>query len=202
VTQDRPDHYRFREIETKWQRVWEETGLFRVREEPGRPEIHCLEMFPYPSVGPHGPRAELRVGDASPATSACAEFSVLHPMGWDAFDTPRRNAAIDGGVHPAVDMREHRDHEAQMRPSASRTTGTARSHVRPVPPVGAAHLRRMFERGLAYRKSARGWCPSARRSSPTSRSRPVAAGAATGDPGKLAGWYRKITATRRSARVV
>ena len=36
VTHDRPDHYPFRDIETKWQRVWEETGLFRVREEPGR----------------------------------------------------------------------------------------------------------------------------------------------------------------------
>jgi len=40
VTQDRPDHYPFREIETKWQRVWEETGLFRVREEPGRPKFY------------------------------------------------------------------------------------------------------------------------------------------------------------------
>ena len=48
--QTMPDErYPFREIEAKWQRIWEETQPFRVREDPGRPNYYCLEMFPYPS---------------------------------------------------------------------------------------------------------------------------------------------------------
>ena len=40
VAFDRPDHYPFKDVETKWQRRWEETGLFRVREEPGRAKYY------------------------------------------------------------------------------------------------------------------------------------------------------------------
>ena len=46
---DRTDHYPFKEIDARWQRRWEETGLFRVGEEAGKPKYYCLEMFPYPS---------------------------------------------------------------------------------------------------------------------------------------------------------
>ena len=47
--EDRPDRYPFREIESKWQRVWEESRQFKATEDPGRPKFYCLEMFPYPS---------------------------------------------------------------------------------------------------------------------------------------------------------
>jgi len=43
------DRYPFREIEARWQRVWEETKLFKTSEDPSRPKYYCLEMFPYPS---------------------------------------------------------------------------------------------------------------------------------------------------------
>jgi len=43
------DRYPFREIEAKWQGIWEEKKQFRVTEDPSRPKFYCLEMFPYPS---------------------------------------------------------------------------------------------------------------------------------------------------------
>src|SRR2546428_315313 len=43
------DRYPFREVEAKWQRIWEERKQFQVTEDPARPKFYCLEMFPYPS---------------------------------------------------------------------------------------------------------------------------------------------------------
>jgi leucyl-tRNA synthetase len=165
VTQDRPDHYPFREIETKWQRVWDETGLFRVKEEPGRPKYYCLEMFPYPSGRIHmGHVRNYAIGDAITRYKRMRGYNVLHPMGWDAFGLPAENAAIDNGVHPAVWTYEN---IATMK-SQMKTLGISYDWDREVATCDPEYYRweqlifvKMFERGLAYRKSARvNWCPS------------------------------------------
>ncbi len=164
MIQDRSDHYPFREIETKWQRVWEETGLFRVREEPGRPKYYCLEMFPYPSGRIHmGHVRNYAIGDAITRYKRMRGFNVLHPMGWDAFGLPAENAAIDNGVHPAVWTYENiATMKAQMK-----TLGISYDWEREVATCDPEYYRweqlifvKMFERGLAYQKSARvNWCP-------------------------------------------
>ena len=164
MIQDRSDHYPFREIETKWQRVWEETGLFRVREEPGRPKYYCLEMFPYPSGRIHmGHVRNYAIGDAITRYKRMRGFNVLHPMGWDAFGLPAENAAIDNGVHPAVWTYENiATMKAQMKTLGGLLRLGARGRdVRPrVLPVGAADLRQDVRARLAYQKSARvNWCP-------------------------------------------
>ena len=101
------------EIETKWQRAWEERGAFRQPNpgEPGfdasRPKFYCLDMFPYPSG------AGLHVGHPEGYTATdivcrykrARGFNVLHPMGWDAFGLPAEQYAIQTGVHPAVTTR-------------------------------------------------------------------------------------------------
>ena len=165
MTQDRPDHYPFRDIETKWQRVWEETGLFRVREEPGRPKYYCLEMFPYPSGRIHmGHVRNYAIGDAITRYKRMRGYNVLHPMGWDAFGLPAENAAIDNGVHPAVWTYENiATMKAQMK-----TLGISYDWEREIATCDPEYYRweqlifvKMFERGLAYQKSARvNWCPS------------------------------------------
>jgi leucyl-tRNA synthetase len=164
VTQVRPDHYPFREIESKWQAAWEATGLFRVREEPGRPKFYCLEMFPYPSGRIHmGHVRNYAIGDAITRYKRMRGYNVLHPMGWDAFGLPAENAAIENGVHPAVWTYEN---IATMK-SQMKTLGISYDWDREVATCDPEYYRweqlifvKMFERGLAYRKSARvNWCP-------------------------------------------
>ena len=155
---DRPDHYPFRRIETKWQRVWEETGLFRVREEPGRPKYYCLEMFPYPSGRIHmGHVRNYTLGDVVARFKRAQGFNVLHPMGWDAFGLPAENAAIQRGVHPAAWTREN---IAAMRRQLERV-GLSYDWTREFAtcdPEYYRHEQKMFldflEAGLVYRREA------------------------------------------------
>ena len=144
--------------EQKWQAAWEAAGVFTARRDPARPKYYVLEMFPYPSGRIHmGHVRNYTMGDVVARYKMSCGFSVLHPMGWDAFGMPAENAAIERGGHPKdwtysniADMR------AQMKPLGlsidwSREFATCDPEY-----YGQqqAMFLDMLEAGLVYRKNA------------------------------------------------
>ncbi|GJM19710.1 MAG: leucine--tRNA ligase [Phycisphaeraceae bacterium] len=105
------------EIETRWQRWWDEHATFETPN-PGdagfdasRPKFYCLDMFPYPSgAGLHVGHPEgYTASDIVSRYKRMTGHNVLHPMGWDAFGLPAEQYAVQTGVHPAETTRKSID---------------------------------------------------------------------------------------------
>ncbi len=96
------EKYNPAEIEVKWQKRWEEKGLFKALDFDKKPKFYQLEMFPYPSGRIHmGHVRNYTIGDAIARYKKAKGYNVLHPMGFDAFGLPAENAAINNNTHPA-----------------------------------------------------------------------------------------------------
>ena len=156
--------YLFDEIETRWQRRWDESGAFEVTEDPKRPKFYCLEMLPYPSGDIHvGHVRNYCITDVVSRYKWMRGFNVMHPIGWDALGLPAENAAIKRGVHPE---KWTRDNIAGMKRQLRRL-GFSYPWSREIATCDADYYRwnqwfflRMLERGIAYRaKAPVNWCP-------------------------------------------
>ena len=96
--------YRFNEIERKWRQRWVEQHTYEVKEDPSRPKYYVLNMFPYPSgAGLHvGHPLGYIASDIYARYKRMKGYNVLNPMGYDAYDLPAEQYAIQTGQHPAV----------------------------------------------------------------------------------------------------
>ena len=158
--------YEAAEIEPRWQRRWEEEGLYRASEDPAdpRPRFYALDMFPYPSGDLHMGHAEaFSGGDAVARYRWMRGYNVLHPIGWDAFGLPAENAAIRRGIHP----KEWTYANIEQQAASFKRMGMSFDWSRRLATCDPDYYRwtqwlflQLFERGLAYRKNAPvNWCP-------------------------------------------
>lgn len=93
------DHHK---IEKKWQARWKESDLYKTTEDPDKEKKYVLDMFPYPSgEGLHvgHPKGYIAT-DIYSRMMRMKGYSVLHPMGWDAFGLPAENFALKHKTHP------------------------------------------------------------------------------------------------------
>ncbi len=96
--------YNHREVEQKWQKIWDDEQAFATSEDYSKPKYYALVEFPYPSG------QGLHVGHPRPYTAMdivsrkrrMQGYNVLFPMGWDAFGLPTENFAIANKIHPKI----------------------------------------------------------------------------------------------------
>lgn len=95
--------YDHKQVEKKWQKYWAAHNTFNTNDEAEKPKFYALDMFPYPSgQGLHVGHPEgYTATDIISRMKRAQGYSVLHPMGWDAFGLPAEQYAIDTGNDPA-----------------------------------------------------------------------------------------------------
>ena len=164
------DRYDAQTVETKWQRIWDESRAFEVpNPKPGAPrndrKSYVLEMLPYPSGTLHiGHVLVYTLGDVLAHFYRRTGSEVLRPMGYDSFGLPAENAALKEGEHP-------RDIVERNIVSIRRTMkrlGWAIDWSREFSTHQPEYYRwtqwlflKFFEAGHTYRKAALvNWCPN------------------------------------------
>ena len=159
--------YPFHEIETKWQRYWEENQSFAVYEDenvPAEKRVYVLDMFPYPSG------SGLHVGhpEGYTATDIYCRFlrmngyNVLHPMGFDSFGLPAENYAIKTGTHPKTTTEKNIENFRKQ----IKSLGFSYDWNREVSTHSSDYYRwtqwifiQLFKKGLAYESNTPiNWC--------------------------------------------
>ncbi len=158
--------YNHLEVEKKWQKKWEETGVFHAENGSEKPKFYALVEFPYPSG------QGLHVGHPRPYTALdvvarkrrLQGYNVLYPIGWDAFGLPAENYAIKNHVHPAEITEKNIAHFKEQIQSL----GISFDWSREISTTDPEYYKwtqwiflQLYKAGLAYKKEMNvNWCTS------------------------------------------
>ncbi|RKY86384.1 leucine--tRNA ligase, partial [candidate division KSB1 bacterium] len=156
--------YPFKEIEHKWQKRWEELGLFKTPEVPKK-KMYILEMFAYPSGDIHmGHFRNYTIGDVVARYYLMNNYDILHPFGWDAFGLPAEEAAIKRNIDPKTWTLNN----INISRATLKRVGISYDWDREVITCNPDYYKwtqwiflKLYEKGLAYQaEAAVNWCPS------------------------------------------
>ena len=158
--------YKPKEIELKWQGIWEEKEPYKAYNSSDKPKFYALVEFPYPSG------EGLHVGHPRPYTALdivarkrrLEGYNVLFPMGWDAFGLPTENYAIKHKIHPKIVTEQN---VARFKKQL-KSIGFSFDWSREVNTTDPEYYKwtqwiflKLFEKGLAYKQEMPiNWCTS------------------------------------------
>ncbi len=158
--------YNFKEVEKKWQDIWEEKGTFHAKDYSDKKKFYGLVEFPYPSgAGMHVGHIKAYSGlEVVSRKRRLQGYNVLFPIGFDAYGLPTENYAIKTGIHP----RKVTDMNIEKFTSQLKRVGFSFDWTRVIDTTDENYYKwtqwiflKMFENGLAFRdKTLVNYCPS------------------------------------------
>ena len=158
--------YDHKQVEKKWQDIWDEKQCFCAENDSDKEKFYALVEFPYPSgQGLHvgHPRSYTAL-DIVARKKRMQGYNVLYPMGWDAFGLPTENFAIKNHVHPAeVTKKNIARFKSQLK-----SLGLSFDWSREINTTDPSYYKwtqwiflQLFKKGLAYKKEMSvNWCTS------------------------------------------
>ncbi len=158
--------YPFKEIESKWQKIWEEKKIYEARDDFSKEKIYILIEFPYPSAqGLHvgHPRSYTAL-DILARKRRMEGFNVLYPIGFDSFGLPAENYAIKTGINPKKSTDDNINNFKRQLKALGLSFDWSRE-VRTSDPDYYKWTQwiflRLFKKGLAYKSDMPiNWCTS------------------------------------------
>lgn len=158
--------YNFKEVEEKWQKKWEDAGVFHAEDGSDKPKFYGLVEFPYPSgAGMHVGHIKAYSGlEVVSRKRRMQGYNVLFPIGFDAYGLPTENYAIKTGMHP----REVTDKNIARFSDQLKRVGFSFDWNRVIDTTDEDYYKwtqyiflKMFDHGLAFRdKTLVNYCPS------------------------------------------
>ncbi|MGN0486157.1 MAG: leucine--tRNA ligase [Acutalibacteraceae bacterium] len=159
-------YYDFKTSEAKWQKKWEEAGVFHAQDNSDKKKFYALVEFPYPSgAGMHVGHIKAYSGlEVVSRKRRKQGYNVLFPIGFDAYGLPTENYAIKTGIHP----RQVTDNNIKKFTSQLKRVGFSFDWDRVIDTTQEDYYKwtqwiflKMFEHGLVFRdKTLVNYCPS------------------------------------------
>jgi leucyl-tRNA synthetase len=158
--------YNHQKIEKKWQKIWEEKGIYQAKDNSKKKKFYSLVEFPYPSgEGLHtGHARSYTAMDIVSRKKRMEGYNVLYPMGWDAFGLPTENYAIKHKIDPHIITKRNTDNYRKQLKSL----GLSFDWRREINTSNSEYYKwtqwmfiKFWENGLANKeKTMINWCPS------------------------------------------